>query len=75
MPRKPKAEPSQHGGYRHGIPAATQVRINLKVPADDRDLLNAAALAAGYTRESGGMKAWAMAILLREARAELDKKR
>lgn len=75
MPRKPKAEPSQHGGYRHGIPAATQVRINLKAAADDRDLLNAAAMAAGYRREDGGMQAWAMAILLREARAELEKRR
>lgn len=75
MPRKPKAEPSQHGGYRHGIPSATQVRINLKAAADDRDLLNEAALAAGYDRAAGGMTAWAMAILLREARAELEKKR
>lgn len=75
MPRKPKAEPSQHGGYRHGIPSGSAVSLNLKVAADDRDLIARAALAAGYDRANGGAKAWAMAILVREATAELEKKR
>jgi uncharacterized protein (DUF1778 family) len=70
MPRKPKAEPSQHGGYRTGVEGGKGTTLNVQLTHDDRELIRAAALAAGYTQTAP----WVMSVLIPEAQRVLTKK-
>jgi hypothetical protein len=86
MPRKPKAEPSlktvlaklrqpsdqtsQHGGYRTGVEGGKGTTLNVQLTHDDRELIRAAAIAAGFTQTAP----WVMSVLIPEAQRVLAKK-
>jgi hypothetical protein len=69
MPRKPKAEPSQHGGYRQGVPGGQGARLNLEITPTDLALVKEAAEAAGMKTS-----AWVRSVLIPEALRVLAKK-